>query len=64
VAGHKFRLGQKVTLASSVLNRNASSAAYVVTKQLPERDGEREYRVKKPSEPHERVARESELARE
>jgi hypothetical protein len=36
----------------------------VVTKQLPERDGEFEYRIKSMSEPHERVARESELARE
>jgi len=30
----------------------------------PERDGEFEYRIKSMSEPHERVARESELARD
>jgi hypothetical protein len=64
VAGHKFRVGQKVTLASNVIDRAAAGGAYVVTKQLPERGGEFEYRIKRASEPHERVARESELARE
>lgn len=60
---HKFRVGQRVTLGSTVLNRGGAGA-YVVTKQLPERDGELEYRIKRASELHERVARESELARD
>jgi hypothetical protein len=64
VAGHKFRVGQRVTLAPTVLNRASAGGAYVVTKQLPEREGEPEYRIKRPSELHERVARESELVRE
>ncbi len=64
MAGHKFRVGQKVKLASNVLNRAEAGGAYVVTKQLPERGGELEYRIKRASEPHERVARESELSRE
>ena len=64
MADHKFRVGQKVTLASNALNRAGAGSAYVVTKQLPERGGELEYRIKRASEPHERVARESELARE
>jgi hypothetical protein len=34
---------------------------YVVTMQLPERDGEFEYRIRSPDEPHERIAKESEL---
>jgi hypothetical protein len=63
-AEHKFRAGQKVTLAPNIANRGAGGAGYVVTKQLPERGGEFEYRVKSPSESHERVARESELSRE
>jgi hypothetical protein len=29
--------------------------------QLPERDGEFEYRIRSPDEPHERIVRESEL---
>jgi hypothetical protein len=64
MAEHKFRAGQRVTLAANFANRNAAGAGYVITKQLPERGGEFEYRVKSVSEPHERVARESELARE
>jgi hypothetical protein len=35
----------------------------VVTKRLPERDGEFEYRIKSINEPHERVVRESQLER-
>jgi hypothetical protein len=64
VAEHKFQAGEKVTIASNFANRGAGGAGYVVTKQLPERGGEFEYRVKRISEPHERVARESELSRE
>jgi hypothetical protein len=64
MAEHKFRAGQRVTLVANFANRNAGGAGYVVTRQLPERAGEFEYRVKSVSEPHERVARESELARE
>ena len=57
-------MDQRVTLATNVINRSATGGSYVVTKQLPERDGEFEYRIKSVSEPHERVARETELARE
>jgi hypothetical protein len=64
VADHKFCQGQRVTLAANVINRSAVGGSYVVTKQLPERDGEFEYRLKSASETHERVVRESELARE
>jgi len=46
VAEHKFRVDQRVTLAANVINRNAAGGSYVVTKQLPERDGEFEYRIK------------------
>ena len=58
----KFRAGQRVTLAPSRVTR-AGGGGYVVTKQLPERNGEFEYRIKGMSEPHERVVRESDLAR-
>jgi hypothetical protein len=64
VAEHKFQAGQKVTLAANFANRSAGGTGYVITKQLPERGGEFEYRIKSTSEPHERVARESELSRE
>ena len=64
MAEHKFRVDQRGTLAANTINRNAAGGSYVVTKQLPERDGEFEYRIKTASESHERVARESELVRE
>ena len=40
---------------------DAAHGPYVVTMQLPERAGEFEYRIRSPDEPHERIARESEL---
>jgi hypothetical protein len=46
------------------MSRSAPAGSYIVTKRLPERDGEVEYRIKHTSEAHERVARESELIRE
>ena len=63
-AEHKFRAGERVTLVANAMNRDAAGGSYVVTKQLPERNGEFEYRIKNISEPHERVARESDLTRE
>jgi len=63
VADHKFRHGQRVALAESV-RHNAARGAYIITKRLPERDGEFYYRIKSVSESHERVARESELRRD
>ena len=61
---HKFHLGQKVALAERGLRGNATRGTYTIIKMLPERDGEFDYRIKSVSEPHERVARESELRRE
>ena len=64
MADHKFRLGQRVTLAERGLRDNAARGTYTIIKTLPERDGEFDYKIKSVSEPHERVARESELRRE
>jgi hypothetical protein len=55
---YKFQIGQTVFLAPA---RSQNRGAYVVTKKLPENNGEFEYRVKSVNEPHERVVRESEL---
>jgi hypothetical protein len=63
-AEHKFQAGERVRLAASGPNWGVAGGGYVVTKQLPERDGAFEYRIKSISEPHERVVRESELVRE
>ncbi len=62
---HKFKLGQTVFLQPTVLNRLAVHQAYEVTKQLPvEKDGQFEYRIRNPSEPFERVAKEGDLSLE
>lgn len=57
---HKFYIGQTVYLDPSFA-RNIPGGAYIVTKKLPEREGEFEYRVKGVNEPHERVVQENQL---
>jgi hypothetical protein len=42
---YKFQIGETVFL-SPAHSRNISGGAYVVTKKLPENNGEFEYRVK------------------
>jgi transcriptional regulator with XRE-family HTH domain len=39
----------------------AASGSYVVRARMPESDGESSYRIKHPTEPHERIATQSEL---
>jgi hypothetical protein len=58
---HKFRVGQTVQFQHAARFLNTASGLYNVTKLLPERDGEFEYRIKSQNEPHERTAKESEL---
>jgi hypothetical protein len=56
---HKFTIGQTVHFRPA--HDRSVAGLYVVTKQLPEKDGEFQYRIKHPAERHERIARESEL---
>jgi hypothetical protein len=58
---HKFKVGDIVTVKPAI-SRNAPGGVFEVIKRLPG-NGEREYRIKSANEPHERVARESELTR-
>ena len=51
---HKFQIGQTVFLTPFPIQK-ISGGAYIVTKKLPERNGEFEYRVKSADEPHERA---------
>ena len=64
MADHKFRVGQAVQFRTKPYYVSAALGAFEVIRQLPERDGELEYRIKNTAEPHERVARESELSLE
>ena len=61
---HKFKVGQSVSLQSTLFNRDAARGAYKVTRQLPETDGELEYQVKRPGELHECVVMERDLGAE
>ena len=59
---HKFKIGQSVRFEPNTwYYRNAMPGSYEVRKQLPERNGEFEYRVKSSNEAHERVATESQI---
>jgi hypothetical protein len=58
---HKFKVGDIVALEPAVC-RNVPGGVYVVIKHLPA-NGEHQYRIKSANEPHERVARESELTK-
>jgi hypothetical protein len=57
---HKFTIGQTVHYRPAGRDRSVAGL-YVVTKRLPEKDGEFQYQIKHPAERHERTARESEL---
>jgi hypothetical protein len=59
---HKFKVGEIVTIKPA-LQRNVPGGAYEIVQRLPENNGEFEYRIKSATESHQRVARESELAR-
>ena len=63
MSSHKFKIGEIVTLRSARY-LNVPGGTYEVIKQLPCDGGECEYRIKSATEPHERVARESDLMKE
>ncbi len=56
---HKFKLGQNVRLAQGLSARVPSMVEYKIIRQLPERGGEVQYRIKTAQEPFERVVWES-----
>ena len=57
MSGHKYKIGQLV----NYLGRDAASGVYQVTQLLPPEGEAFQYRIKNVNEPHERVAKESEL---
>lgn len=57
---HKFQPYQ-IVLVEAPLRLNMPGGAYMITRKMPERDGEFEYRVKSVNEPCERVVRESQM---
>ncbi len=59
--GPKYKIGQTVFVVARDAGRNLPRGTYVVTKVLPDRDDEREYRIRSVTEPHEHVVRETQL---
>ncbi len=60
---HKYGLGQKVQFNGRHHTRSAPVGFYEVVRQLPDLDGDLQYRIKSSREAHERVVKESELQR-
>lgn len=58
---HRYKVGQIVRMASTISARAPSIHQFKVVRQLPERGGEVQYRIKSASELFERVAAESAL---
>lgn len=61
---HKFKIGQAVQYTSGPYGRGSSTGVYKVTQLLPSEGDDYQYRIKSTSEPHERVVKESQLARD
>jgi hypothetical protein len=59
MSSYKFKIKDIVTVRQSI---RVPGGVYEVVKQLPG-SGEPEYRIKSANEPHQRVARESELSK-
>jgi hypothetical protein len=60
---HKFKVGQSVNLSVGPFGQGSAGAVYKIVRLLPSEGGDHQYRVKSTSEPHERVANESQLSR-
>lgn len=56
---HQFNVGQVVTWAPDMFLRDAAPGNYRIIAAMPDRDGDRMYRIKSPLEEHERVVAES-----
>jgi hypothetical protein len=60
-SGHRFITGNRVHLSKRYPPRKAAPGPYNVVAQLPERDGQLQYRIKSGFEPFYRTVAENEL---
>jgi hypothetical protein len=63
VTSHKFRIGQSVNYTSGLFGAASASGVYQITQLLPPEGDDFQYKIKSAAEPHERVAKESQLDR-
>jgi hypothetical protein len=60
---HKFKVGQTVSYQSSSRGDGPRSDVFKIMQCLPPQGGDYQYRIRGANEPHDRVAKESELER-
>jgi len=58
---HRFAIGNVVRLTQVIPSGNAVPGPYEILAQLPEREGELQYRIKSDREPYQRIVKEDEL---
>jgi hypothetical protein len=63
VSGYKFKIGQSVSYTSGPFGAGSASSIYKITQLLPLEGDDFQYKIKSVAEPHERVAKESQLDR-
>jgi hypothetical protein len=63
VSGHKYKIGQSVNYTSGPFGVGSGSGVYKITQLLPPEADDFQYKIKSAAEPHERVAKESQLDR-
>ncbi|MCZ7657280.1 MAG: hypothetical protein M5U07_05215 [Xanthobacteraceae bacterium] len=61
MSAHKFHVGQTVHFTSGPYLRGGANGVYKVVRVLPREGDDQQYRIKSANEPHERVAKESQL---
>lgn len=63
MTSHKFKIGQSVNYTSGLFGAGSASGVYQITQLLPPEGDDFQYKIKSAAEPHERVAKESQLDR-
>lgn len=63
LALHRFRVGESVHFMSGSAGKGGTSGVFEVVRILPSDGDEQQYRIKSVTEPHERVAKQSQLER-
>jgi hypothetical protein len=63
MSDHKFKVGQTVSYLSSSRGGGSRSDVFKIMQRLPSQGGDYQYRIRGANEPHDRVAKESELER-
>jgi hypothetical protein len=58
---HKFKIGQSVHYTAGPYGSAGASNVYTITQLLPPEGDDFQYKIKSATEPHERVAKESQL---